>query len=66
MIEGGKRLNVDIDVEDLGAFTGPWSENATFSKANYNVYENVCAENKAPIGMDTKSGDAEAKYVAPF
>jgi hypothetical protein len=67
MIDGGKTLKVDIEVEDSGTFTGPWTENAGFSKTNYNFDEYVCAENNAPIGIDAKSGEMpRAKYVAPF
>lgn len=67
VIDGGKTLKVDIDVEDPGTFTGPWSENATFTKTNYNFDEYVCAENNPRIGLDDKSGEMpRAKYVAPF
>jgi hypothetical protein len=67
VIDGGKTLKVDINVEDAGTFTGPWSENATFSKTNNNFDEYVCAENNPPIGLDEKSGEMpRAKYVAPF
>jgi hypothetical protein len=66
-IDGGKTLKVDIDVDDPGTFTGPWSENATFSKTNNDFDEYVCAENNPRIGLDDKSGEMpRAKYVAPF
>ena len=54
MIEGGKTMNVEIDVEYPATFTGPWTENAAFSKTNDNFDEYVCAENNALIGIDAK------------
>jgi hypothetical protein len=67
MIDGGKTLKVDINVEDAETFTAPWSENTTFSKTNNDFDEYVCAENNPRIGLDEKSGEMpRANYVAPF
>ena len=60
MIEGGKKLQVDVRVEDPGAFTTPWNAVQRFalnhpdprpsvadSKANGTLYESSCAESAA-------------------
>jgi hypothetical protein len=60
LIEGGKKMQVDIRVEDPGAFTTPWNAVQRFalnhpnpgasvadSKANGTLYESSCAESAA-------------------
>ena len=67
VVDGGKTLKVDIDVEDPRTFTAPWSENATFSLTHYAFDEYVCAENNPLIGINKSSGEMpKAKYKAPF
>lgn len=59
MTEGGKRLQVDIHVEDPGAFTMPWNAMQRFAlwhpkdsdsaagRSNGTLYESSCAESAA-------------------
>jgi len=67
VVDGGKTLRVDIDVEDPGTFTKPFSMNARFGKVNYGFEEYVCAENNPLIGIDKTAGDMpREKYKPPF
>jgi hypothetical protein len=45
MIEGGKTLEVNIRVEDPGAFTTPWNGIQRFRRAEGPLLESICAEN---------------------
>ena len=46
LAEGGKSLDVDIRVEDLGAFNMPWSARQTYQRIPQGAMtEMVCAEN---------------------
>ena len=67
LTNGGKSLRADIRVEDPGTFTRPWDEGTTFTKADYEFDEYVCAENNPLIGIDHSSGEMpRARYVPPF
>jgi hypothetical protein len=67
VVDKGKTLQVDIQVEDPGAFTGPWTEGASFRKTDCQFDEYVCAENNPLIGIDKSSGEMpRAKYKPPF
>ena len=45
MIEGGKTLEVDVRVEDPGAFTTPWNASQRYRRVDRPLSEVVCAEN---------------------
>ena len=63
----GKKLRVDITVEDPGTFTRPFTEYSTFTKTGDPFEEYVCAENNPLIGIGSEVGEMpRAKYVAPF
>jgi hypothetical protein len=48
MIEGGKTLEVNIHVEDAGAFTTPWDAIQRYRRAEQGpILESFCAENNA-------------------
>jgi hypothetical protein len=65
--DGGKKLQVDITVEDPGTFTRPFTEHSTFTKIDFPFEEYVCAENNPLIGIGSEVGEMpRAKYVAPF
>jgi hypothetical protein len=44
-IQGGKQLQVNLTVEDPGAFTAPWSASQLYNRADQEMLESVCAEN---------------------
>jgi hypothetical protein len=52
MIEGGKALEVNVTVEDPGAFNAPWSAIARYRRATspQPVTEQPCAENNLDLG----------------
>jgi hypothetical protein len=52
----GKGLQMQLTVEDSGAFTRPFSASVTYRKANGDWPEIVCAENphNYVMGADTK------------
>jgi len=43
-IDGGKTLQVDVTVDDPGAFTMPWSAGQTYRSAAEPMLEDACAE----------------------
>jgi hypothetical protein len=43
--QGGKMIDVLINVDDPGAFTTPWSATQQFRRVPYNWTEDICAEN---------------------
>jgi hypothetical protein len=45
IIGGGKQLEVNLTVEDAGAFTRPWSAKQLYDRADQEMLESVCAEN---------------------
>jgi hypothetical protein len=45
IIDGGKQLEVNLTVEDPGAFTTPWSAMQLYNRADQKMLESVCAEN---------------------
>ena len=42
----GKGLQIEVTVEDAGAFTTPWSATVTLRRARDERLELVCAENR--------------------
>jgi hypothetical protein len=44
-IDGGKKMQVDVTVEDPGAFTRLWSARQLYNRADQKMLESVCAEN---------------------
>ncbi len=57
MIEGGKTLQVDVTVEDTGAFTAPWHAIQRYRRVQEGaILEDACAENSA-IYSDLYSKD---------
>ena len=53
-IEDGKKLEVEVTVEDPGAFTSPWKATRVWQKVNRGpMMESVCAENNInPFNLD--------------
>jgi hypothetical protein len=48
IVEGGKALEVNVHVEDPGAFTTPWNAIQRYRRAERGpIAEQVCAENNA-------------------
>jgi hypothetical protein len=47
LIEGGETLEVNVSVEDPGAFNMPWSASQRYKKTNEPMREVVCAEGEA-------------------
>ncbi len=48
MIEGGKTMEVNLTVEDPGAFTAPWSASQRYVRSEREpLVETICAENNA-------------------
>jgi hypothetical protein len=48
LAEGGKSIDVDVHVEDPGAFTTPWSARQHYRRSDRGpLHEQVCAENNA-------------------
>jgi len=45
VIDGGKTLQVDLHVEDPGAYTTPWNAVQRYDRADQEFVEAVCAEN---------------------
>ena len=45
LTQGGKMIDVLINVDDPGAFTTPWSATQQFRRVPYNWTEDICAEN---------------------
>jgi len=45
VIDGGKTLQVDLHVEDPGAYTMPWDAVQRYDRADQEYVESVCAEN---------------------
>ena len=45
VIDGGKTLQVDLHVEDPGAYTMPWDAVQLYDRADQEYVESVCAEN---------------------
>jgi hypothetical protein len=53
IIQGGKQLQVNLTVEDPGAFSVPWSARQLYNRADQELLETVCAENNgAYFGYD--------------
>ena len=44
LIDGGKTMQVDVTVDDPGAFTTPWSAIQTYRRTNQPILEDACAE----------------------
>jgi hypothetical protein len=44
-IQGGKQLQVDVTVDDPGAFTTAWRARQLYNRADQEMLESVCAEN---------------------
>jgi hypothetical protein len=44
LVDGGKTLQVDVTVDDSGAFTRPWSAIQTYRRTNQPLLEDACAE----------------------
>lgn len=50
---GGKQLEVDVTVDDPGAFTTAWSAKQLYNRADQEMLESICAENNdAYFGYD--------------
>ena len=48
IVDGGKGLEVNVHVEDPGAFTTPWNAIQVYRRAQQGpMHEAVCAENNA-------------------
>ena len=45
IIGGGKQLQVDVTVDDPGAFTTAWSARQLYNRADQEMIESICAEN---------------------
>jgi hypothetical protein len=60
MIDGGKVLQVDLHVEDAGAFTMPWSAVQRYDRADQEFVESICAENN-PLHLGQLDPMPEAK-----
>jgi hypothetical protein len=45
VIDGGKTLQVELHVEDPGAYTMPWDAVQRYDRADQEYVESVCAEN---------------------
>jgi len=53
IVQGGKQLQVNLTVEDPGAFSVPWSAMQLYNRADQELLETVCAENNgAYFGYD--------------
>lgn len=44
LIDGGRTMQVDVTVDDPGAFTTPWSAIQTYRRTNQPLLEDACAE----------------------
>ena len=60
MIDGGKTLQVDLHVEDPGAYTTPWKAVQRYDRADQEYVESVCAENN-PMHLGQLDPMPEAK-----
>jgi len=78
IIEGGKRMRIDVHVEDPGAFTMPWNAvqrfalshpaggNSADAKRNGTLYESPCAESAELDHFTTANyGATHAGEIAP-
>jgi hypothetical protein len=58
LTNGGKNLEVIVDVEDPGAFTMPWKAKVEFARGRGNSgtwKENVCSENTEDFFLDNRT-----------
>jgi hypothetical protein len=58
--DGGKNLQVDLHVEDEGAYTMPWNAVQRYDRADQEFVEAVCAENN-PLQLGQLDPMPEAK-----
>jgi hypothetical protein len=67
LVNGGKTMNVDVRVDDPGAFTKKWTVTATFNHSPNRMNESVCAANNRLDMYGPSIGKMpEAKYISPF
>jgi hypothetical protein len=67
LVSGGKTMNVDIIVDDPGAFTKKWEVTATFNRSPNPMNESVCsANNRLDMYGPSIGKMPEAKYISPF
>jgi hypothetical protein len=67
LVNGGKTMNVDIIVDDPGAFTKKWTVTATFNRSPNPMNESVCsANNRLDMYGPSIGKMPEAKYISPF
>ena len=59
-VDGGKTLQVDLHVEDPGAYTTPWNAVQRYDRADQEYVESVCAENN-PMHLGQLDPMPEAK-----
>jgi hypothetical protein len=50
VVDGGKTLQVDVRVEDPGAYTTAWNAVQRYDRADQEFGEYVCAENNTNVG----------------
>ena len=61
VINGGKTLQVDVHVEDPGAFTMPWNTVQRYDRVQQGpLMEFVCAENRTKVGNVDPMPEAKA------
>jgi hypothetical protein len=61
VINGGKTLQVDVHVEDPGAFTMPWNTIQRYDRVQQGpLMEFVCAENRTKVGNVDPMPEAKA------
>ena len=70
IVEGGKALEVNVHVEDPGAFTTPWNAVQRFTRSNVGPIfvkgESICAESAAFDYFSSGNyGATHAGEVAP-
>jgi len=61
LVDGGRRLEVNVQIEDPGAFTVPWNTIQRFERADDQgpLTEEPCAENIVPFGAEIPVPEAD-------